>query len=96
MIEGKKPGKTLLMDGHCDIVDAKPEDWKHPPFEAVIEDGYPYGRGVADMKGPLAAMIHAAANVDRKMLAGKVIVSASVLEEVMEGVASTGDERGKT
>jgi putative selenium metabolism hydrolase len=87
VIEGKKPGKTLLMDGHCDIVDAKPEDWKHHPFEAVIEDGYLYGRGVADMKGPLAAMIHAAANVDRNMLAGKVIVSASVLEEVMEGVA---------
>ncbi|HUH99094.1 MAG TPA: YgeY family selenium metabolism-linked hydrolase [Anaerolineales bacterium] len=87
VIEGKRPGKTLLMDGHCDIVDARAEDWKHPPFAAVIEDGYLYGRGVADMKGPLAAMIHAAASVDRGTLAGKVIVSAGVLEEVMEGVA---------
>jgi putative selenium metabolism hydrolase len=39
------------------------------------------------MKGPLAAMIYAAASVDRHSLAGKVVVSATVLEEVMEGVA---------
>jgi putative selenium metabolism hydrolase len=87
VIEGEKPGKTLLMDGHCDIVDARPADWKHDPFAAVIEEGYLYGRGVADMKGPLAAMIYAAASVDRHKLAGKVVVSATVLEEVMEGVA---------
>ena len=87
VIEGKKPGKTLLMDGHCDIVDARAEDWTHDPFAAVIDNGYLYGRGVADMKAPLAAMIHAAASVDRNSLAGRVAVSASVLEEVMEGVA---------
>jgi putative selenium metabolism hydrolase len=87
VIEGAKPGKTLLLDGHCDIVDARAEDWKHDPFAAVIDGGYLYGRGVADMKGPLAAMIYAAGSVDRSKLAGKVVVSASVLEEVMEGVA---------
>ncbi len=87
VIQGSKPGKTLLLDGHCDVVDAIAADWKHDPFAAVIEDGYLYGRGVADMKGPLAAMIHAAASVDRSKLAGKVAVSASVLEEVLEGVA---------
>jgi putative selenium metabolism hydrolase len=87
VITGAKPGKTLLMDGHCDIVDARATDWKHDPFAAVIDEGYLYGRGVADMKGPLAAMIYAAASVDRSQLAGKVAVSATVLEEVMEGVA---------
>lgn len=87
VINGEKPGKTLLMDGHCDIVDARAADWKHDPFAAVIDEGYLYGRGVADMKGPLAAMIYAAASVDRSQLAGKVAVSATVLEEVMEGVA---------
>lgn len=85
VISGAKPGKTLLMDGHCDIVDARAVDWKHDPFAAVIEDGYLYGRGVADMKAALAAMIHAAASVDRSKLAGKVVISATVLEEVMEG-----------
>ena len=87
LIQGEKPGKTLLLDGHCDIVDAIASDWKHDPFAAVIEDGYLYGRGVADMKASLAAMIYAAASVDRRTLAGRVAVSATVLEEVMEGVA---------
>lgn len=87
VIEGALPGKTLLLDGHCDIVNANPVDWKHDPFGGVIDHGYLYGRGVTDMKGSLAAMIYAAASVDRKKLAGKVAVSASVLEEVMEGVA---------
>jgi len=87
VVNGDQPGKTLLMDGHCDIVDARAADWKHDPFAAVIDQGFLYGRGVADMKGPLAAMIYAAASVDRSKLAGKVVVSATVLEEVMEGVA---------
>lgn len=87
LIEGALPGQTLLLDGHCDIVDANAADWKFDPFSGVIDDGYLYGRGVTDMKGSLAAMIYAAANVDRSQLAGKVAVSASVLEEVMEGVA---------
>ena len=87
VIHGDLPGPILLLDGHCDIVDAVPADWKHHPFEAVIEDGYLYGRGVADMKAALAGMIYAAASVDRRTLHGSVAVSATVLEEVMEGVA---------
>ena len=87
IIKGEKPGKTLLLDGHCDIVDADKSGWKHNPFDAVIEDGSLYGRGVADMKGSLAAMMYAAANIDRHQLSGNVVVSASVLEEVMEGAA---------
>jgi putative selenium metabolism hydrolase len=46
-----------------------------------------YGRGAVDMKGALAAMVHAAAGVDRSRLAGTVVVSASVMEEVFEGGA---------
>lgn len=87
VIQGDLPGPTLLLDGHCDIVDAIPEDWTHHPFEAVIEGEYLYGRGVADMKAALAAMVYAAASVDRRTLRGSVAVSATVLEEVMEGVA---------
>jgi putative selenium metabolism hydrolase len=46
-----------------------------------------YGRGAADMKGALAAMVHAAARVDRTQLAGRVVVSATVMEENLEGAA---------
>lgn len=87
VVDGALPGPTLLLDGHCDIVDARGEDWSRPPFEAQIVDGVLYGRGIADMKAALAAMVYAAAGLDRSRLAGRVAVSASVLEEVMEGVA---------
>lgn len=46
--------------GHTDVVPTGPEDqWKYPPFEPTIEDGMLYGRGAADMKGSLAAMVTA-------------------------------------
>lgn len=88
VIEGARPGKTMLLDAHIDTVGISPgAPWVHDPFGAVIEDGAIYGRGVADMKGALAAMVHAAAALDRHALAGRVVVSASTLEEVLEGVA---------
>ncbi|MCX6080837.1 MAG: YgeY family selenium metabolism-linked hydrolase [Chloroflexi bacterium] len=86
VINGAKPGQTLLLDGHVDTVQAHASDWTYDPFAATIHDGYLYGRGVCDMKGSVAAMIHAAASVDRANLAGRVAVSATVSEEVMEGI----------
>lgn len=46
-----KPSKRpLLILGHMDVVDAKPEDWSFDPFELREEGAYFYGRGTADMK----------------------------------------------
>lgn len=87
-IKGAKPGPTLLFDAHCDTVGIAPgSTWTRQPFGAEIEDAYLFGRGSADMKGALAAMLYAAASVDRGKLAGNVIVSASVMEEIFEGGA---------
>jgi len=87
-IQGERPGPTLLLDAHCDTVGIAPgAPWSHDPFAADIEGDRLYGRGSSDMKGALAAMVYAAATVDRSQLAGRVAVSASVMEEVMEGVA---------
>jgi len=87
IIESGRPGPCLLLDGHCDTVEAKPSDWKHDPWGGEIENGRLYGRGAADMKGSLAAMIHAAGKVDRSRLAGRIAVSATVSEELAEGCA---------
>ncbi|MEM5551878.1 succinyl-diaminopimelate desuccinylase [Pseudoalteromonas neustonica] len=44
--------------GHTDVVPTGPEkNWQHPPFSGLITEGMLYGRGAADMKGSLAAMI---------------------------------------
>jgi putative selenium metabolism hydrolase len=87
IIEGAADGKTLLLDAHIDTVGvAEGVAWQHDPFGAEIVDQALVGRGTADMKGALAAMIHAAASVDRTKLRGRVAVSATTLEEVLEGV----------
>ena len=88
LIAGDHPGPTLLLDGHCDTVGAAAgAGWRRDPYRATVEDGRLYGRGTSDMKGALAAMIHAAAAADRSRLHGRIAVSATVLEEVMEGGA---------
>ncbi len=44
--------------GHTDVVPpGPPEQWQSPPFAAEIRDGWLYGRGAADMKSSLAAMV---------------------------------------
>lgn len=60
ILNGKKPGKTILFEGHTDVVTAgDSEDWTFNPFAAVIEDGRIYGRGSCDTKGNVAAAIFA-------------------------------------
>lgn len=51
-------GPLFCFAGHTDVVPTGPEaNWTHPPFEPVETDGYLWGRGTADMKGGLAAML---------------------------------------
>lgn len=54
-------GPMLAFAGHTDVVPTGDlAQWRHNPFAAHIEEGYLYGRGAADMKGSLAAMVVAA------------------------------------
>lgn len=54
---------VFCFAGHTDVVPTgDPANWDTPPFEPTIKDGMLYGRGAADMKGSLAAMIVATEN----------------------------------
>ncbi|KRT56224.1 succinyl-diaminopimelate desuccinylase [endosymbiont of Ridgeia piscesae] len=53
-------GPLFCLAGHTDVVPAGPrEQWHSDPFQPEIRDGLLYGRGAADMKGSLAAMVTA-------------------------------------
>ncbi|CAM3261361.1 succinyl-diaminopimelate desuccinylase [Pseudomonas floridensis] len=61
-MHGQGDGPVLCFAGHTDVVPTGPlQDWTIPPFEGLIdEQGMLHGRGAADMKGSLAAMLVAA------------------------------------
>lgn len=89
-VTGQKSGKSLLLDGHMDtIVVTDTGQWRHDPFGGEIEEGAIYGRGAADMKGALAAMVEAGAYwaKHREELAGSLYITGSVSEELVEGPA---------
>lgn len=80
----KGSGKSLLLEGHTDVVtEGDAREWTHPPFGAEVAGGRLYGRGAADMKGGLAAAMIAAAALKRSGVAfhGRLVVGALVDEE---------------
>jgi len=56
---GTPTGKPILLMGHMDVVEAKPEDWSVDPFKMIEKDGYYYGRGTTDMKDGIVAITQA-------------------------------------
>lgn len=53
-------GPLFVFAGHTDVVPTGPANaWQYPPFSATVADGFLHGRGAADMKGSIAAMITA-------------------------------------
>ena len=56
----REAGPVLCFAGHTDVVPTGPlEEWTTDPFKPTIRDGVLYGRGAADMKSGLAAMVTA-------------------------------------
>lgn len=85
-LRGARPGPTIVFDGHMDVVPTGVrERWEREPYGGEIADGRIWGRGTADMKGGLAACLCAAAFVDRADIAGTILVTATVAEELMIG-----------
>lgn len=74
---------ALLFNGHLDTVPVGTEKWIHDPFEAEIAEGRIWGRGTADMKGGLAALMVAVKTLAevRASLRGDLILAATAGEE---------------
>src|SRR5690348_3592219 len=56
---GTPTAKPILLLGHMDVVEAKPEDWSVDPFKMIEKDGYYYGRGTTDMKDGIVGITQA-------------------------------------
>jgi len=82
-IPSRGDAAPLLLYGHVDVVTTESQNWTHPPFEAEIHDGYIWGRGALDMKGPDAMLIAAflRAHAESANLPGDVILCIVVDEE---------------
>ncbi|QBJ96052.1 M20/M25/M40 family metallo-hydrolase [Rhodococcus sp. ABRD24] len=83
------PGPVLLYDAHLDTVEIGDHArWRHDPAGERVGDRI-VGRGAVDTKGPLAAALHAAQRLvaDPDGLAGSLVISGSVDEELAEGPA---------
>ncbi len=76
---------SLWFLGHTDVVPTGPlEDWTSPPFKAEVRNNILYGRGAADMKGGVAAMVTAA----------EAFVSEYPEHAGQIGILLTSDEEG--
>jgi acetylornithine deacetylase len=82
-LRGIGGGRSLLLNGHIDVVPAARADgWDHDPFDPQVVDGRVVGRGACDMKGGIAAMVVAAeALADTGALRGDLVVCTNTDEE---------------
>jgi acetylornithine deacetylase len=83
-LKGSGGGRSLAVNGHIDVVPAgDPANWSDDPYGAVIRDGFVWGRGSLDMKGGVAAMVHAATILQRLgiTLKGDLFIESVIDEE---------------
>ena len=81
---GTGGGRSLLLNGHVDVVSGEPKArWTDDPNTPVVRGGNLYGRGACDMKGGVAAMVMAAETLSRLgiRLAGDLLVNTITDEE---------------
>ena len=83
VVEGSGDGRSLGIAGHIDVVSVDDTKWSYEPWTATVEGNRLYGRGSCDMKGGLAAGIHAVKALDDLgvELAGDLVLESTIDEE---------------
>jgi acetylornithine deacetylase len=86
VLHGTGGGRSLHLSGHIDVVPVDPDaPWSHDPWAGEIADGRMWGRGAGDMKGGLAAYLHAAEAVAAGGPHRGDLIFSSVIEEECGG-----------
>ncbi len=94
---GRGDGRSLVFNGHIDVVSAEPRsEWTSDPFVASVRDGRVYGRGACDMKGGIAAMVFAVETLSSLgvSLDGDLLVATNTDEESSGAGGTALVERG--
>jgi acetylornithine deacetylase len=91
ILKGDPKAKSLILNGHIDVVSPEPVDqWTHDPWGAETVGGKMYGRGTVDMKAGVIANLHAVkALVDENAVPRGSITVFSVIEEEAGGGGGT-------
>lgn len=81
--EGPKIGKSLIMQGHIDVVSPEPVSlWNYDPWGSTIVGDKMYGRGIQDMKSGIAAMVFALKAIKESGIQlGADVLLETVIEE---------------
>jgi succinyl-diaminopimelate desuccinylase len=88
-----RAGPVFCFAGHTDVVPSGPvEEWHSEPFAPVIKDGLLYGRGAADMKSGLAAMVTACEEFVRRHPAHRGTIAFLITSDE-EGPSVDGTRR---
>ena len=83
-VPSEERGKSLILNGHIDVVPEGPEDqWSRSPWDGEIRDGWMYGRGAGDMKAGLISNLFAFDAIGKAglELTGRVHLESVVEEE---------------
>lgn len=85
-LRGTGKARPILYLSHLDVVEARREDWSREPFRLIEEDGWLYGRGVYDMKTPVAAVVGALVRMHREgVVPERDIIAAFTADEEAGG-----------
>lgn len=76
------PGPGVLLSAHTDVVPVTGQEWTRDPFRLTVDADRAYGRGATDMKGFVAAMLHAADEASRMTLHEPLKLVLSYDEEI--------------
>ncbi len=90
----KRP--RILFYGHYDVISARPTGWTSDPFTLTGRNGYLYGRGATDNKGPIMAVACAAADLlARRALGVDLVLLVEGEEEAGSGGFAEAVKRHK-